>query len=101
VSRYEHAKACLLYTAVRPGMHAREPLLNQLGEIARLAKMLVLRHVAQNEVERVALVHVAGAVLELNGLVLHLLDASRVFRFCFGEKVRLEAAGRAGILPRG
>ena len=81
-------------------MHATDAALDQLREFVRLAQVLVLRHVVEDEAERVACAR-RGIRLELDDLVLHALDAARVLRLGLGEEVRLEAARAAGILPAG
>ena len=50
----KHSERGLLYTAIRPRMHALHVPLDDVSEIRRLAEMLVLHHVLQDESERIA-----------------------------------------------
>src|SRR2546423_14726589 len=55
----------LLPTAIRARMDIDQASLNRLGQIARFTQMLVLRHVGDDEAERIAFGSV-GASLELD-----------------------------------
>src|SRR5687768_3239139 len=75
-------------------MNIDQAELNGLSELTGFAQVLILRHVGDDEAERIAFRSI-GTSLELHRFVLHLFDAARVGRFRFGKKIRLEPA-----LPR-
>src|SRR4029077_6862007 len=92
----QHREVRLLHATIRTRMHVDQALLNGLSEIARLAQMLILRHVGDDEAERVALWRV-GPSLELHRFVFHILYASLVLRLRLGQEICLESVlARAG-----
>src|SRR6185437_9849194 len=57
----------LLNAAIRTGVEGSESRLDLLSEIRALAQVLVLRHVVENEVERIALLRIRIGGLEAHG----------------------------------
>ena len=55
VRRHQHAESRLLHAAARARVHRPEPALDHRRELARLAQVLVLRHVELDEAERIVL----------------------------------------------
>src|SRR5207253_1632393 len=91
----------LLHATIGTRMDFYQTVLDCLREIARFSQMLVLRHVGDDEAERVSLCCVR-ARLELDRFVFHVLNATLALGLRFGEEIRLESAlasRGSGVVP--
>ena len=68
-----------------------QAVLDRLRKIARFSQMLVLRHVGDDEAERITLPSVSAS-LEFDRFVFHVLNATLVLGLRFGQEIRLESA---------